>query len=76
MRKDVAKYLGLQKELVDIFFDNFLIDPKSAKRFLVTKEYELLRSTTDKSNSQIYFELSEKHEICENTVYKWVTNYF
>ena len=61
---------------MNLLFDSYLIDHKSATKFIVTKEYEQLKEQTNKSNTQIYFELSEKHRISENTVYKWVTNYF
>lgn len=75
MREEIAQLTGLDLKTVKYLFDNHLISPDSAIRFIVKQEYYKIRESSNESNSQIYFNLSEKYRISESTVYKWITNY-
>ena len=76
MREELAKLTGVDREVIDKLFNEFLIDGQAASRYIVRNEFkEIKKAQPKRSNADIYFELSEKHRVSESTVYKWVTNY-
>ena len=76
MIKDVANLLGLDEALIKELFNCGLIDPRSGARFLLVNDYKQMRKDNpEMTNGDIYFELSEKHNVSESTAYKWVNDY-
>lgn len=76
MKKQVAKILNIDLETVNVFFENYLIDFRSMSRLIIVHEYkELKEANPDRSNTDIYLELSIKHKVSESAVYKWVKAY-
>lgn len=76
MKTQVAKILNVDLETVNVFFDNYLIDFRSMSRLIIVHEYkELKKANPNRSNTDIYLELSIKHRVSESAVYKWVKAY-
>lgn len=76
MRKELSELLKVDIETVNKFFDNYLVDPRNVTRYFIMKEFKQIKSKNpDRSNNDIYLELSEKHNVCESSVYKWVRQY-
>jgi len=72
----IAKLTGVDRQIIKDFIAFGLITPTAQHRFLACKDYEAIKAKNPKrSNSDIYFELSESYNVSESTIYKWVTNY-
>lgn len=76
MKKQIAEILNVDVETVNLFFDSYLIDFRSMSRFIIINEYkEIKKANPNRSNTDIYLELSVKHRVSESAVYKWVKAY-
>lgn len=72
----IAKLTGLTREQVQMLFNEGLIEPKNAIRYLLCSDFKERKSLNpNTANSEIYFELAEEHKVSESTAYKWVNNY-
>ena len=72
----IAKLTGLTKEQVQMLFNEGLIEPKNAIRYLLCTEFKERKTLNpNRPNSKIYFELSEDYKVSESTAYKWVNDY-
>ena len=77
MKKQLAEILGIDLEVINKLNENYLIDPRALSRFIIVEEYKDIKKTNpNRSNTDIYIELSIKHKVSESAIYKWVKSYF
>jgi hypothetical protein len=76
MKKQLAEILGIDLEVINKLNENYLIDPRALSRFIIVEEYKEIKKTNpNRSNTDIYIELSIKHKVSESAIYKWVKSY-
>jgi hypothetical protein len=76
MKKQLAEILGIDLEVINKLNENYLIDPRALSRFIIVEEYKDIKKTNpNRSNTDIYIELSIKHKVSESAIYKWVKSY-
>lgn len=72
----IAELTGVDRDTIKSLISCGLIEPRNVTRFLACEEFkEKKRKNPDVSNTEIYFQISENHNVSESTVYKWVNNY-
>ena len=76
MKEQIATITGLTIDQVKMLLDEGLIEPRNAVRFCLCADFKEFKAKNPNTpNSDIYFELAEKHRVSESTSYKWVNNY-
>jgi hypothetical protein len=76
MKKQLAEILGIDLQVINKLNENYLIDPRALSRFIIVEEYKDIKKTNpNRSNTDIYIELSIKHKVSESAIYKWVKSY-
>jgi hypothetical protein len=76
MKKQLAEILGIDLQVINKLNENYLIDPRALSRFIIVEEYKEIKKTNpNRSNTDIYIELSIKHKVSESAIYKWVKSY-
>jgi hypothetical protein len=76
MKKQLAEILGIDLQVINKLNENYLIDPRALSRFIIVEEYKGIKKTNpNRSNTDIYIELSIKHKVSESAIYKWVKSY-
>ena len=76
MKEQISSITGLTINQVNMLLEEGLIEPRNAVRFCLCADFKELKAKNPNiPNSDIYFDLAERHRVSESTVYKWVNNY-
>lgn len=73
IRKEIEKHYGKKpvtvSNVVNFAMDKQVISPTGARDYNIRKQYETMKATTDLSDKKVIFELADKHNLSESTVY-------